>query len=139
MNIYKANRFYTLPILFVPLLAIIPLLEGGVPLDQKRLIGYLILSGLSILLAIIPFFARLEVGVDYVKNHFLGFCISTIKIDDVIDINYGNLFKGGLGYGKGLNIRVRKGLGKNHSISEKIWGKEAIEHAKRVLENKQNT
>jgi len=133
MIIYKANRFYFLPILFVPLLAIVPLLEGGIPLDQKRLVGYLILSGLSVLLAVIPFFTRLEVGADSVKNYFLGLCTSTIKQEDVVVINYGNLLRGGLGYGKGLNIKTKKGLSKSYSVGEKFWGREAVMHAYNVL------
>jgi hypothetical protein len=97
----------------------------------------MILSGLSVLLAIIPFVAKLEVGKDYLRPYLLGFPLLTLSSKDVVDIEYGSLFRGGLGQGKGLNIRfLKNGKSKTTSIGEKFWGKEAIQHAKRVLENK---
>lgn len=113
----------------------VTILEGG-SAEKNEWIGLIGFWVLSCIIAFAPLGSRLEVGKDYIKNYFFGFCTSTIKQEDVMVINYGNLFRGGLGYGKGLNIRVKNGFGKNHSIGEKLYGKEAIEHVRRILENK---
>ena len=63
---------------------------------------------IGFILILVPLYTKLEVGKDYIKNYFFGFCVNTIKQGDVIAINYSNLMKGGLGYGKGLNIRIQK-------------------------------
>ncbi|OGZ45217.1 MAG: hypothetical protein A3C84_02700 [Candidatus Ryanbacteria bacterium RIFCSPHIGHO2_02_FULL_48_12] len=137
VKVYRANKFYSLPILLVPLLLLIPLFEAGMPIESGRLVGYGILSLLATVLAVIPFGARLEIGEDYIKTYLFGLTTTPkIHASDIQVLEYGNLFRGGLGYGKGINFRaLRGGKSKAYSIGESIYGKEAIAHAKRVLES----
>jgi hypothetical protein len=134
VTIYKANKFYASLILIVPLILLVPLFEGGTQIEDGKLIGYCILSFLAIILALTPFAARLEIDQDSVKSYFLNFRVSDLCASDVQVVEYGNLFRGGgIGGGKGLNIRVKKGLSKTYSVGEKLYGTEAIIHAYKVL------
>ena len=89
-------------------------------------------------LALVPFLSKLEVGKDYVRAYFLGIPMNHIRSSELLSIDYGNLMRfGGLGYGKGLKIwiQTKAGAKKYYDIGENFYGKEAIAHARRVLEN----
>ncbi len=86
-------------------------------------------------MALAPFVIKLEIAGDTVKSFFLGFCTKELKASDIKSLTHRDLFPGGLGFGKGLIIHaVDKGVSKRFSIGENLYGKEAIEHVKRVLE-----
>lgn len=142
MTTYKVQKPYLLSSIFIFIFPLILTIINVTEVDgvqRNEWIGLIGFWALSVVLVLIPFGSKLEIGINYIKNYFLGFCTSTIKQENVVAMNYGNLFRGGLGYGKGLNIRVQKGFSKHYSIGEKLWGKEVIAHAQRVLENKENT
>ena len=133
-EIYKPRKTLGLPALFVPILLIGPLLNNLVPL-RARLIGGGILILLSGGIAAAPLGAKLEVGEDFVKSTFFGIVMSNISAKDVIAVEHGQLFRGGLGPGKGLRIVVEaNGKRKTYTIGELFFGGNAIAHAKRVLE-----
>lgn len=134
-KIYSANRYYGLAGVLIPLIVSVPLLVSGLPDQTSRLVGYGAFWILGIILALIPLAFKLEVGKDYIKSYFLGVCFTEVHSSEVQSIQYGNLLRGGLGIGKGLNYRIsRNGRNKMYSIGENFYGKEAISHVKRVLE-----
>ncbi|MBI4118578.1 MAG: hypothetical protein HY455_03530 [Parcubacteria group bacterium] len=134
IKVYKANKYYTIALLFVPIFLGVVFLLGDNPMTTEKWIGFSILSGMAILIALIPFAGKLEVGSNYARTYFLNFPVTTIQISDVQAIQYGKLFRGGLGYGNGLNIRfVVNGKSKFTSIGENLYGIEAIAHVSRVL------
>jgi hypothetical protein len=137
ISTYRGNKYYTLPLLVAPIVLLVPLLESGGPITGMKLFGYCLLSGISVGVALAPLGFKLEIGDDYVKTLFCGFCLRTLHASRIRVVAYGNLFRGGLGYGKGLNgwERLPSGRSKYFSIGEKAYGKEAIVHAKRVLES----
>jgi len=130
----KKSKIYSIALflVFPGLFTLITLLEGE-PASRNEWIGICGFWLVGFILILAPLLTKLEIGKDYIKNYFFGFCANTISREDIVTIGYGNLLRGGLGYGKGLNIRVRKGLSKNYSISEKMFGKEAIIHAYSIL------
>lgn len=132
-KVYKANKYYGLPALFFPLLFVPAVLNAAVPLEN-RLIGFGAFVLFSLALAIIPLCGRLEVGTNYIKTFFLNFCTLYLRASDIEAMEYGNLFHGGLGFGKGLNIRAMiNGKTKTTSLGENLYGKAAIADAKRAL------
>ena len=144
IRVYKPNRFYnlvnglTLLALFFFGLTLPVLIEltGGVPVETRKLIGLGGFWFIGIILTLAPFGFKMEVGNDYVKTYFLGLSLGKTYASDVQVLFYGNLFQGGIGFGKGLRYRVQiNGRSKSYSIGEKFWGKEAFAHAKRVLES----
>ena len=79
---------------------------------------------------------KLEVGTDYIKSYFLGLCIRKLRASDIRTLEYGNLMRwGDAGYGKGLKgwEKTKNGGVKYFSMGENFYGKEAIEHVRRVL------
>jgi hypothetical protein len=79
----------------------------------------------------------MEVGKDYIGIYFFGFSLGATQASDVEIVDYGNLFVGGLGFGKGLRYRARVGArSKWYSLGEKFWGREAFSHARRILESR---
>jgi hypothetical protein len=114
----------------------LPLIVEGAPLEMKKLMALAGFWAMGIVLTILPLLWKLEVGQDYVKTYFLGFCVMNVRSSDVQVLVYGNLFVGGLG-GKGLTFRaLTRGRSKAYSIGEAFYGKEAIAHVRRVLERK---
>ncbi|MEX0931734.1 MAG: hypothetical protein WDZ88_03210 [Candidatus Paceibacterota bacterium] len=98
--------------------------------------GYIVLI---VILGLIPFSSRLEVGPEYVKTYFFWFQTSHIRPSDIIVIEYGKLMRfGGLGFGKGIKAWVKtKNDGKRYfDVGENFYGKEAIAHVRKVLEQK---
>ena len=133
-TIYKANKLYGLPALLIPLLLIFPVLNSEVSLEG-RFVGFALFLLITLMIILIPLGARLEVGGDFVRTRIFGLLLLELHPSDVQAITYGNLFRGGLGYGKGLNIlAVVNGKGRRTSIGERLYGKAAVAHAKRVLE-----
>ena len=61
MTIYKANKLYGLPALIIPLLLIVPILDSTVQLSD-RIIGFSIFLLITLILMILPFVAKLEIG-----------------------------------------------------------------------------
>lgn len=136
MTIYKANKFYGLPALVIPLLLIIPLINSDVS-SMGRITGFGLFMLITCAILFLPFVVKLEVGDGYIKSYLFGFLTLVILSKDVLSIKYGNLFRGGLGHGKGLNILFLKdGKNRSTSLGEKLWGKEAIAHIRRVLGDK---
>jgi hypothetical protein len=115
----------------------LPLVLEGAPVPTGKLVGLGIFWAMGILLTVMPLGARLEVGEDYIKTWFWGFGTTPkIHSSDVQVIGYGNVFLGGLGFGKGINFRaLSNGKSKAYSIGEIVYGTEAIAHARRVLES----
>lgn len=112
----------------------LPLLVDGEPIDQKKLFGLISFWLIGIIVTLAPFGFRLEIGDNYVKTSFLGFCTRNLLSSNVQSVEYGSLLRGGLGAGKGLKGWEKiDGKSKYFSIEEKFWGKEAIEHAKKSL------
>ncbi len=109
---------------------------SGAPVNAGQLEG---LGGfwlLGIASITLPFGFKLEVSSDYIATYFLGVRVKTLRASNIQSLTYANIFGfGGLGAGKGLRIweKTARG-GKYFSIGESVYGKEAIEHAKRVLE-----
>jgi hypothetical protein len=137
--IYRPKRLYNLlnglVILLFPLLLTLPHLASGM-IESHELQGLAGFWAPGILLAVAPFGFRLEVEKDHVRSYFLHFRLSDVDSLHVQVVAYGNLFRGGLGFGKGLRYRARvNGKSKAYSIGENFYGKEAIAHAKRVLES----
>lgn len=140
ITIYKARKsvmgggLIVLAILFFGLT--LPLIIEGSPVEEGKLLGLGIFWVMGILLTIVPLGACLEVGEDYIKTYLFGFTTTPkIHASDVQVIVYRNLFHGGLGFGKGITFRaLRNGRSKAYSISEAVYGKKAIGHAKQILE-----
>jgi hypothetical protein len=113
----------------------LPHLVSGI-IEKHELQGLVGFWLMAVGLAAAPFGFRLEVGDDYVESYFLGFSLGATRASDVEIVNYGNLFTGGLGFGKGLRYRARvNGRSKWYSIGERFWGKQAFSHARHVLES----
>jgi hypothetical protein len=130
------------PLLFFGLT--LPLIIEGAPVPLEQLLGLATFWLLCIALTVVPLGARLEVGEDYIKSYLFGFT-TTPKIhrSDVDQIRYENLTAWGISLGKGIKI-WRKDAGRSQfsikpkwafdaSIGESAYGKEAIDHARRVL------
>ncbi len=140
---YKARKSSMVAGLFVFILVflgfILPLLIEGGPIEARKVVGIIILGSVGIVLMIAPLGSRLEIGEDYVRTYFFGFT-TTPKIyrSNIRVLEYGNIIHfGGLNYGKGLKgWEMVNGKRKYFSIGENIYGKEAISHARRVLEQK---
>lgn len=114
----------------------LPLIVEGVPIPTPKMLALISFWTLGILLTFVPLGAKLEVGADYIKTYLFNLT-TTQKIysSEVQVLQYGNIFRSGLGYGKGISFRVLKnGRSKAYNLSEAIYGKEAIAHARQVLE-----
>lgn len=120
----------------------LPLLVEGAQVETKKLIALGGFWVMGVILTLIPLALRLEIGNDSVKFYFLHFCYRNLHNSDIQVLEYGNLMRaGGLGYGKGLKgwEKTSHGGNKYFSIGEQLYGKEALAHAKGVLEIKLNT
>ena len=141
MTIYKAKLSFLLGnliVLIFPLLLTLVVYLEGEAAQQNEWIGIGIFWIIGALITFIPLGSRLEVGEDYIKTYLFGLTTTQkTQSSDVQALTYGNVFWGGLGFGKGINFRIlRNGKSRAHSLSEKVYGPEAITHAKRVLSNK---
>lgn len=136
-KIYKARLPYifgnSVLLVFPLLLTIVNFAEvDGVQRNES--IGLISFWLLAMVITLAPFVFKLEVGVNYVKTYFFGFPIRTVEVSNVQVLEYGNLFRGGLGFGKGLKMWIKTGRGRKYfSIGEKAYGKEAITHIREVL------
>lgn len=114
----------------------LPLIIEGAPIPTQKLLalgGYWLFG---IALTAYPLGFKLEVAGDYVKAYLFGITVSNVHSSEVQSVSYGNLFFGSLG-GKGLTYRALvNGKNKTYTVGEIIYGKDAIAHAKRVLEGK---
>lgn len=127
-------------LIFSLLLSIVTFASDAPPTlnELEALVGFWIFF---IVLVVIPFLIKLEIGPDYVKSYLCGLCLRTIQSSRVQVASYGDLFRGGLGIGKGLKgwelVHPERKLFRNKyfSIGEQLYGKEALVHAKRVLES----
>ena len=116
----------------------LPLMVEGSPVSLGKLLG---LSGfwlLGLILTLIPFTFKLEIGQDFIKSYFFGFCIRELHASNIIALEYGNIVRfGALNYGKGLKglEKTKDGGRKYFSMGENFYGKEAIDEARRALSN----
>lgn len=111
------------------------LLEGSLETRHIQALGGFYL--MTLIFGLAPFLSKLEVGKDYVRAFPFGFPGNYIRASEIIVLEYGNLMRfGGLGYGKGLKIWVqtKSGSRKYYDIGELFYGKEAVDHVRRVLE-----
>lgn len=139
MKIYKIRKNYILNnsvlLIFPAVLTVVTLSEGSVASSEIFSLGMFWL--LCLLITFVPILFRIEVGSNDIKTFFFGFQTSHIQAEDVEVLEYGNLFRGGLGVGKGLKMWVKTSKGRKAiTIGEKAYGKEAVEHMKQVLESK---
>ena len=142
LTIYKAKKSVMLGGLFLLALVFLgftlPLLIAGNPIETGKLWGLIGFWIIGVILTVLPLGAKLEVGSNYIKTYLFGFT-TTEKVfsSDVKELIYGNIFGGGFGFGKGIIFRTLvDGKKKAYNISEANYGKEAVAHARRVLEQK---
>ncbi|MBI2120798.1 MAG: hypothetical protein HYT94_04210 [Parcubacteria group bacterium] len=140
VTIYRAKKSAMSGGLFILTLTFfgftLPLLIAGDPVEPRKLVGLLGFWVTGIILTILPLTFKLEIGNGYVRFYAVGLCYRNLHSTDIQVLEYGNLMRaGGLGYGKGLKGWEKRKYGSKYfSIGEKLYGKEAIQHAKRVLE-----
>ncbi len=133
-KVYKAHWYHNILVIIFPFFLTLPLFFSRGSIEHNKIIGISGFWVLSIILALAPFTMRLEIDGDEVKSYLFGFRILKLQSSNVKSITYGNLMKGGLGFGKGLIIRVNiNGRGKTLTIGENLYGKEAIENIKSVF------
>lgn len=139
MKIYRGKISYFLPILFLPFLFMLATILDG----ERSLFLFLIWIPFLVLI-LIPLGYKLEVGDNSTRESFLGFSTMKLYSKDVQSINYGKIGIWGainpskpLTHGKGLAILASpKGVSKTYGLSEKLYGKEAVEYVKQALEVK---
>ncbi len=145
IKIYKSKKSMTggglvvLAIVFFGLT--LPLIVAGLPVPSEKIFGLSVFWLLGIALTILPLGFKLEVSDDFVRTSFFGIRLRELHPSNIQVLEYGNLFRfGGLGVGKGLKgwETTANGGNKYFSIGESAYGKDAIIHAKRVLERKQH-
>ena len=140
MKTYKIKKSYILGnciFLIFPLVMVLIILteEGGA--QQNEWLGVVIFWLFGILALLFLSGSSMEVGTDYVRPYFFGYPRKKIEASNIEVLEYGNLFRGGLGVGKGLKMWVKTSKGRKAlTIGEKAYGKEAIQHIKSVLESK---
>lgn len=138
VTVYRAKKSVVwaglIGLVLIVLLALSTLTQGT-PIRTGQWVGLGGFLLMSIALTVLPLGFKLEIGGNYVKSYFLGFCVRYIHASNIQSMSYGNLFGfGGFGAGKGLRIWERTRNGRRYvSIGESAYGKEAIEHARRVL------
>lgn len=138
---YRVKKSFILGNSFVLIFPLVLTIVTFAERDMVRQNEWVGLGGfwmIGLLLTLLPLSSKLEISKDYVKICLFGvITTSQIYSSDVQIVEYGNLLRGGLGHGKGLRIRVLKnGRSRTHNIREKIFGIEAVKHAKRVLESR---
>src|SRR5271156_6829335 len=102
MKIYRPKLSSTLPILLIPILFSLSFIGSNI--DNNDVIGILGFFLIAIILTLIFSCGHTDVDGQYVKSYLFGFLIMSLTSSNVKSITYGNLFKGGLGYGKGLIV-----------------------------------
>jgi hypothetical protein len=138
-TIYKVNKsvagggLVVLAILFFGLT--LPVIIAGTPVPQEQLLGVVGFWVLGILVTVVPLGFRIEIDDSSVKAYFLNFQIRHLRSANIRSLEYGNLTGWWiLPFGKGLKGWERTNRGSKYfSIGENTYGKEAIEHARRVL------
>src|SRR5436190_1302494 len=96
----------------------LPLIMEGAVILAGKLIALLCFWIVGLLLTILPLGAKLEVGKNYIKTYLFNFpTTKKISAEDVELLNYGKIFRGGLGYGNGITFRTLvNGKSKSYSI-----------------------
>ena len=140
MKTYKIKKIHILGnsmyLIFPLVMTLVILIEKG-GAQQNEWVGVGIFWLIGILVLVLLSGSKMEVGIDYIRPGFFGFSREKIEASNVEVLEYGNLFRLGLGVGKGLKILARTSKGrKAFTVGEKAYGKEAIDHMKRVLEFK---
>lgn len=137
MKTYKIKRSYILgnsAVLIFPLVMTFVVLAEGEAARSNEWIGVGAFWLIGFVILIFLSTAKIEVGDNYVQPYFFGFRKRKVQAIDIEVLEYGNLFRGGLGVGKGLKMWVKTpGRRKYLSIGEKAYGEEAIEHMRKVL------
>lgn len=137
MKTYRGRILYLLPLLIFSL--VITLI---ITLDEEFNSFVLLLLVPFILLSLGTIGYKLEVGEDHIRSSFLNFTLYAIQPNMVESLTYGNIgFWNSvhphmpLTHGKGLAILVNiNGVRKTIGISEKLYGKKAIQHIKSILD-----
>ena len=136
--IYKAKPIH-LPMFVVFTLLFIPIvLSDSIPLENKLigLFGFFFVFLFAFLYGYLTLIVISKEGILTVY-HFIYIKGLQYSAKDIVAMEYGNLFKGGLGAGKGLNIIIKKnGREINTSIGEDLFGKEAIQQIQAALTKK---
>jgi hypothetical protein len=141
VTIYKVKKskmwdgVFLLVLVFVCIT--LPTIITGEQLSQRQIVGELGFWAIGIILTIIPLVSRLEVGKDYVKWSVFGIRTGYLRASDIEEIHYTKIIRWAVvGMGNGLAGWAKASYGhKYFSFSESGYGKEAIMHAKRVLES----
>jgi len=140
VTIYKSKKTKMLTglgiLAFVLIGITLPAILSGEVLSQQKIVGQGIFILFGLLLTLAPLAGRFEVGKDYIKAYFFGICVDHMHASDIETIKYGKIIRWGVvGMGNGLMGWVKTKNGHRYfSFSETGYGKEAILHAKRVLE-----
>ncbi len=139
MKTYKGKFSYVLPYLFFPLVLTWVFIAEQIPLTFIGYLGFFwaifIGWGLSLRLS------KIEVEDVVVRMKFCDVVMQELKREDVQKIEYGGVAPGGgiysgraVVYGKGTAILcVKKGEPLVLGISEKLYGRDAIEAVKKSL------
>ena len=101
---------------------------------EHKLVGFSLFLLITLLLIVIPLEARLDVEDEVVRTRLFGFRLLEIRPSDVQVMSYGNLFRGSWIWKRSQYSGHNHGKSKSASIGEKLYGKEAVAHAKCVLE-----
>jgi len=140
VTMYRADKSNMLAGVLVLILLFfgltLPPVISGEQMSQGKLLGLAIFWFLGLFLTLAPLASKLEVGKDYIKTYFLGICTYALRRSDIETIKYGRIARWGVvGMGNGLKGWAKTKWGHScFSLSEAAYGKEAILHAKRVLE-----
>lgn len=141
-KLYRPRLFYLLPILSVPLILAGGLLLLGESVNKDFIVGIF----LFILAILVPVFLvignKVEVddGNESVIAYLFGIKILELTHNSVRKIHEGYLFpiipKGG-GFGEGIIIYASyKGKPRILRMGIRLYGKEAVDHVKSILEKK---
>jgi hypothetical protein len=139
MKLYRGKISYLLPFLFLPaLFTIAIILDGHLKMPSRGIFILIWIPFLSYTITSLGY--KLELGDNFVRESFLGFTTMKLYSANVESIKYGGVGLWGGLYGKitihgnGLAILVyANGERKVYGISEKLYGKKAIEDLKKTL------
>lgn len=141
MKTYRGKIYYMLPIIIIPILLTIGMLLEK-DLNDSSLVLVLILFWVIFLIPVfLPLAFKLEIGDSLVKKITFGFTTMELSAKDVESVTYGGMALWNDIYpsktsinGKGLAILANNnGEEKVYGISERLYGKEAIQQVKVIL------
>lgn len=139
MKTYRGKISYILPILFIPIITTVGAIWDGELLTSLDLFFFMWLIFLAATL--IPKGYKLEIEGNFIQESFCGIKIKKFQLMNVQSVSYGkvSLFEFvypvfSVIHGKGVVILANiKGNRKIYSLSEKLYGEEALEQLKLIL------